>query len=59
MTLQHPSMRAVTARLLNADVIPDYRDPGGLRVGLRPSTSCAETLDGMIAVRAAVAAETA
>ena len=60
VTLQHPSMRAVTARLWAEDVIPDYRDPGGLRIGLSPlSTSFAETLDGMIAVRDAVAAETA
>lgn len=60
VTLQHPSMRAVTARLWAQDVIPDYRDPGGLRIGLSPlSTSFAETLDGMIAVRAAVVAETA
>lgn len=60
VTLQHPSMRAVTARLWAQDVIPDYRDPGGLRIGLSPlSTSYAETLAGMTAVRAAVLAETA
>lgn len=60
VTLQHPSMRAVTARLWTQDVIPDYRDPGGLRIGLSPlSTSFAETLDGMIAVREAVVAESA
>jgi len=60
VTLQHPSMRAVTARLWTQDVIPDYRDPGGLRIGLSPlSTSFAETFDGMLAVRDAVAAESA
>ena len=60
VTLQHPSMRAVTARLWAQDVIPDYRDPGGLRIGLSPlSTSYTETLDGMLAVRDAVAAESA
>ena len=58
VTLQHPSMRAVTARLWTHDVIPDYRDPGGLRIGLSPlSTSFTEVLTGMIAVREAVAAE--
>lgn len=58
VTLQHPSMRAVTARLWAQDVIPDYRDPGGLRIGLSPlSSSFTETLDGMNAVRAAVVAE--
>ena len=56
VTLSHPAMRAVTARLWNEDVIPDYRDPHGLRVGLSPlSTSFAETLAGMRAVRDAVA----
>jgi kynureninase len=60
VTLQHPSMRAVTARLWTHDVIPDYRDPGGLRIGLSPlSTSFTEVLQGMIAVRDAVAAENA
>ncbi len=51
VTLQHPSMRVVTARLWEHDVIPDYRDPGGLRIGLSPlSTSFAETLAGLRAV---------
>ncbi len=58
VTLSHPSMRAVTARLWEQDVIPDYRDPGGLRIGLSPlSTSFAETHTGLLAVAAAVRAE--
>ncbi|MBD3941341.1 aminotransferase class V-fold PLP-dependent enzyme [Microbacterium sp. NEAU-LLC] len=58
VTLSHPAMRAVTARLWAQDVIPDYRDPGGLRIGLSPlSTSFAETLEGLRAVEAAVRAE--
>lgn len=58
VTLQHPSMRTVTARLWAQDVIPDYRDPGGLRIGLSPlSTSFTETLAGMDAVHTAVVAE--
>ncbi|OZD56744.1 kynureninase [Rhodococcus sp. 06-1477-1B] len=58
VTLSHPAMRAVTARLWREDVIPDYRDPHGLRIGLSPlSTSFAETLTGMQAVAAAVRAE--
>jgi kynureninase len=58
VTLSHPAMRAVTARLWRDDVIPDYRDPGGLRIGLSPlSTSFAETLTGLRAVEAAVRAE--
>ncbi|MFD4958789.1 kynureninase [Microbacterium sp. NPDC058389] len=58
VTLSHPSMREVTARLWAQDVIPDYRDPGGLRIGLSPlSTSFGETLQGLRAVEAAVRAE--
>lgn len=58
VTLSHPAMRAVTARLWAQDVVPDYRDPGGLRIGLSPlSTSFAETLAGLRAVEAAVRAE--
>ncbi|MFJ4037219.1 kynureninase [Microbacterium sp. NPDC090007] len=58
VTLSHPAMRAVTARLWREDVIPDYRDPHGLRIGLSPlSTSFGETLTGLRAVAAAVRAE--
>ena len=57
VTLRHPAMEQVTARLWERDVIPDYRDPGGLRIGLSPlSTSFAEVEAGMTAVREALAA---
>jgi kynureninase len=53
VTVNHPNMRAVTAALWDRDVLPDYRDPGGLRVGLSPlSTSFEEVRRGMEAVRA-------
>ena len=52
VTLTHPAMRQVTAALWRRDVIPDYRDPGGLRLGLSPlSTSFAEVAAGLDAVR--------
>jgi kynureninase len=52
LTLLHPRMKEVTARLWDQDVIPDYRDPDGLRVGLSPlSTSFAEVWHGLAAVR--------
>ena len=52
VTVRHPAMEAVTARLWERDVIPDYRDPGGLRIGLSPlSTSYAEVAAGVEAVR--------
>nr|WP_315268492.1 aminotransferase class V-fold PLP-dependent enzyme [Microbacterium lemovicicum] len=55
VTLSHPAMRQVTADLWAQDVIPDYRDPDGLRIGLSPlSTSFAETLAGMRAVETSV-----
>ncbi|GAA1978649.1 kynureninase [Microbacterium pumilum] len=60
VTLSHPEMRAVTARLWADDVIPDYRDPAGLRIGLSPlSTSFAETYRGLLAVADAVRADDA
>ncbi len=52
VTLVHPRMREVIARLWERDVIPDYRDPHGMRVGLSPlSTSFAEVWHGLAAVR--------
>ncbi|WP_350348694.1 aminotransferase class V-fold PLP-dependent enzyme [Agromyces sp. G08B096] len=53
ITLHHEAMREVTARLWQRDVIPDYRDPGGLRIGLSPlSTSYEEVHRGLDAARA-------
>jgi kynureninase len=52
VTLNHPLMREVTAALWERDVIPDYRDPHGLRIGLSPlSTSFAEVRAGLESVR--------
>ncbi|WP_246056994.1 kynureninase [Nocardioides eburneiflavus] len=55
VTLRHDRMREVTARLWERDVIPDYRDPGGLRIGLSPlSTSFDEVERGIAAVAEAL-----
>ena len=52
VALNHPLMREVTAALWERDVIPDYRDPHGLRIGLSPlSTSYAEVRAGLESVR--------
>nr|WP_207950474.1 aminotransferase class V-fold PLP-dependent enzyme [Nocardioides ochotonae] len=52
VTLDHPQMREVTARLWQRDVLPDFREPHGLRLGLSPlSTSFAEVASGIEAVR--------
>ena len=56
VTLHHPRMLEVVRALWERDVIPDYRDPGGLRIGLSPlSTSFDELERGMDAVRQVMA----
>jgi len=51
VTLRHPAMREVVAALWRRDVIPDYRDPDGLRIGLSPlSTSFVEVEAGIDAI---------
>jgi kynureninase len=52
VTLDHPLMREVTAALWERDVIPDFREPQGLRLGLSPlSTSYDEVDRGIDAIR--------
>ncbi|WP_181365019.1 kynureninase [Arthrobacter sp. HMWF013] len=52
ITLDHPAFRNVTAALWEQDVIPDFRAPQGIRIGLSPlSTGFAELYRGMAAVR--------
>ena len=52
ITLEHPEFRVVTARLWALGVIPDFRPPDGLRIGLSPlSTSFDEVHRGLLAVR--------
>jgi kynureninase len=48
VTLRHPRMQEVVKTLWARDVLPDYRDPGGLRIGLSPlSTSYDEVERGI------------
>jgi kynureninase len=57
VTLKHPAMKDVTAALWQRDVIPDYRYPGGLRIGLSPLTTSYDELErGMHTVRDTFAA---
>jgi kynureninase len=52
VTLHHPRMQEVVRALWERDVLPDYRDPGGLRIGLSPlSTSFDELERGIEQVR--------
>jgi kynureninase len=52
LTLEHPEFGVATARLWELGVIPDFRPPDGLRIGLSPlSTSFGEVYHGLLAVR--------
>ncbi len=56
ITIDHPSFKEVTAQLWEKGIIPDYRNPDGIRLGLSPlSTSFAETLVGVIAIEGILA----
>jgi kynureninase len=55
VTIGHPDFRAVTARLWDEGIIPDFRFPDGIRLGLSPlSTSYEETATGVLAIRDAL-----
>ncbi|HEY5854165.1 MAG TPA: aminotransferase class V-fold PLP-dependent enzyme [Aldersonia sp.] len=52
VTVDHPSFHSVTAQLWQAGVIPDFRRPDGIRLGLSPlSTRFAEVSHGLAALR--------
>jgi kynureninase len=52
ITVDHPGFREMTAALWEQDVIPDFRAPHGIRIGLSPlSTSFAELYRGVAAIR--------
>ncbi len=56
VTVDHPDFAEVTTRLWEQGVIPDFRPPNGLRIGLSPlSTSFAELEAGVEAIAAALA----
>lgn len=51
LTVTHPAFRHVTERLWARGVIPDFRGPDGIRVGLSPlSTAFAEVEAGVAAI---------
>ena len=51
LDIAHPAFRDVTARLWERGVIPDFRAPDGIRIGLSPlSTTFAEVLVGVEAI---------
>jgi kynureninase len=51
VTVAHPAFREVVARLWERGVIPDFRAPDGIRIGLSPlSTTFAEVEVGVRAI---------
>ena len=57
VTIGHPDFRGVTQRLWADGIIPDFRFPDGIRLGVSPlSTSHVETVTGVLAVRDALRA---
>jgi kynureninase len=55
VTVRHPDFRGVVARLWERGVLPDFRSPDGLRIGLSPlSTSFEETERGITAIAGAL-----
>ena len=59
VTLDHPLMKEAVAELWRRGIIPDFRPPRGLRVGLSPlSTSFAELATALAHLRQILAADT-
>jgi kynureninase len=55
VTVRHPAFEQVVAALWEEGVVPDFRNPDGLRIGLSPlSTTFAEVRVGIAAIRAAL-----
>ncbi|MFD0361297.1 kynureninase [Nocardia sp. GCM10030253] len=52
VTIDHPRFQEITAQLWRRGVIPDFRPPHGIRLGLSPlSTTFGEVLAGVKAIR--------
>jgi kynureninase len=57
ITLRHPDAQALTQALTDRGVIPDFRHPDGVRVGLAPlTTRFVDVHDGLLALRTLVEA---
>jgi kynureninase len=55
VTLTHPDAASLTAALIERGVIPDFRHPDGIRLGLAPlTTRFTDVHDGLAAVREAL-----
>jgi kynureninase len=57
LSVRHPDARRLTRALIDQDVIPDYRAPDSIRIGLSPlTTSFGDVHAGMAALRSLLAA---
>ncbi|MBT0566476.1 kynureninase [Williamsia sp. CHRR-6] len=56
ITIDHPDFQVITARLWTQGIIPDFRRPHGIRLGLSPlSTTFDEVARGVAAIAAEIA----
>jgi kynureninase len=52
VTLTHPNAKQLSAELAERGVIPDFREPGGIRIGLAPlTTRFVDVYDGLGVLR--------
>ena len=57
VTLRHPDALALTQALTDRGVIPDFRHPDGIRVGLAPlTTRFTDVHDGLASLKALLVA---
>ena len=57
VTIGHPRFREITRELWAEDVIPDFREPDGIRLGLSPlSTSYGEVAEALVRIKALLSA---
>nr|MBA2716085.1 kynureninase [Propionibacteriales bacterium] len=48
ITVSHPGAKALTLQLVDKGVIPDFRQPDGIRLGLAPlTTRYVDVFDGL------------
>lgn len=58
VTIGHPRFREITRELWADDVIPDFREPDGIRLGLAPlSTSYGEVAEALVRIEALLSAD--
>ena len=55
VTIGHPRSREITDQLWAQDIVPDFREPDGIRLGLAPlSTSYGEVAEALVHIETAL-----